>query len=408
MNLFGWLLKFSTGEHTFVRNVQAGVLMENFFVAAVAAVLVIRLYLHIAHKYLVAYVPLSGQIVVGQFHIAHMLWGGLIILAGFVLVLTLLGRSGQGLAAVIGGIGFGAFIDEVGKVITLSNDYFFQPSVAIIYIVFIALFIGVRAIQRPKKLSQQAALVNALGYAQQAVLRDFSLEDRRYAISLLEQCDPLDPMVAPLRLAIERTGATSRSSFLQRARAFLRKTYAWLIRRWWFSGTLVLLFVVTSIIDLYQSVTRVTWSGILIGVVVIAVLGVALISVARHSRYSSGRVISSSSLILIAIMVAGGIALHLQERPVFIVDWVQILAPTVSGVLVMLGILLIWRSRMLAYRMFHYAVLVSILITQVFAFYEQQMTAVISLLLHVLILMALRFMIGQEESRLASKVAQRR
>jgi hypothetical protein len=408
MNLFGWLSKHCTGEQTFVRNVQAGVLLENFFIAAVAAVLFIRLYLYLSHKYIVYHIPIAGHIIVGDLHIAHMLWGGLLMLAGLLMLLTFLGRSGQGLAAIIGGIGFGTFIDELGKFITLSNDYFYQPSVALIYITFIVLFIGIRAIQRPQKLSTQAALVNTLEYAKQGALHDYSPEDRSYALSLLEQCDPLDPMLEPLRRAIERMDASPgrRPHFLQRFRKLLRKAYAWLIRRWWFTGALVLLFVINSISDLYQSVTGLTWLNLIIGVVVVAALGTALISIAQNGRYTYRRVIIAVGLILIIVLVVGGIVLHMQERPVFVIDWVQILSPTVSGVLVMLGIVSIWRSRLLAYRIFHYAVLISILITQVFAFYEEQMTAVIGLFLHVLILMGLRFMIGQEESKLALRAVQ--
>lgn len=410
MNLFGWLARRGVGEGAFVRSVQAGSLLENFFIAAVTSVLVIRLYLLGAYKYLIAHAPLTGQVAVAQFHFAHMLWGGLLMLAGFILVLTFLGRPGQGAGAIIGGIGFGTFIDEVGKVITVDNDYFFQPAVAIIYVVFVALFIWLRAMQRPPRLSQQAALVNALEYAQQAVLRDFSTEDRRHAMSLLEQCDPRDPVVMSLRRTVERMGqmAVRPPNLLERGRRFLRSTYEWLVQRWWFTGALVWLFVIKSISDLYQSAIGVRWSEIVIGVMALSALVVVLLAGARHTRHRTTQMISTGGVLLIAVLVALTLLLHLHERPAFIAGWIHMLASTVSGVLVMFGILLIWRSPLAAYRMFHHAVLVSILIAQVFAFYEQQIMAVVGLFLQVLVLMVLRFMIGQEERRLPSTVALQR
>ena len=65
-----------------------------------------------------------------------MLWGGLFMLLAMLLLFTMLGRASQRFAAILGGVGFGTFIDELGKFITSDNDYHYQPTIGLIYIVF--------------------------------------------------------------------------------------------------------------------------------------------------------------------------------------------------------------------------------------------------------------------------------
>ncbi len=399
-----------TDKRAFVRNLQAGVLLEDFFIAAVASVLVIRLYLFgIAYPFLVNYAPVAGRVVAGPIHFSHILWGGLLMLAAFVLLVAFVGRSDQGLAAVIGGIGFGAFIDSLGKLIAVDPNYFYQPAVALIYIIFVGLFLGLRIAQRPPRISERTALVNALQYAQQAVLHDFSSSDRDHAISLLDYSDPQHPMILPLRRTLEQTEPfVGRStSVLARAKESVRRTYAWIIRRWWFTYAVVGVFVVVSVADLYQTLLEVVWSEYLIAIVTIAVAGLVLLSGALRSRQPSTRLVRTAGVLLFAALLSAGIALHLERRPESLIHWVQMASPIATSALVMVGILAIWRVRIVAYRMFHLAILISIFITQVFAFHDVQHLAVAGLAMRVLILMALRVMIHDEEDVETTRIGTR-
>jgi hypothetical protein len=82
------------------------------------------------------FLHLSGYPTVGgeSLHIAHMLWGGLLMLVALLLLLGFLGKPVKSAAAVIGGAGWGTFIDELGKFLTHDNDYFFEPTFALIYV----------------------------------------------------------------------------------------------------------------------------------------------------------------------------------------------------------------------------------------------------------------------------------
>ena len=87
-----------------------------------------------------------------------MLWGGLLMLAALVIVLSFLGRAAERVSAIIGGIGFGMFIDEVGKFVTSDNNYFFRPAASLIYVIFILLFLVARASSRSSESSMYRRL----------------------------------------------------------------------------------------------------------------------------------------------------------------------------------------------------------------------------------------------------------
>jgi hypothetical protein len=82
----------------------------------------------------------------GGLHIAHMLWGGLLLIVASILPLVRVGSVVLVISSITGGIGVGLFIDEIGKFITENNDYFFAPAAPLIYgavLLFVALWVAV-------------------------------------------------------------------------------------------------------------------------------------------------------------------------------------------------------------------------------------------------------------------------
>src|SRR6266516_413370 len=118
------------------RALDMGPLLDTVLICAVATILVIRTQL-----WLTNYPQLGGH----GLHIAHLLWGGLVMLIALVILLSFLSPVARQLAAVLGGIGFGFFIDELGKFLTSDNIYFFKPTAAIMYVFFVLFFLAIRS-----------------------------------------------------------------------------------------------------------------------------------------------------------------------------------------------------------------------------------------------------------------------
>ncbi|WP_139131784.1 hypothetical protein [Micromonospora chersina] len=136
-----------------IRSAAGAERVELFLVSAVLCVGVTRAVLAAADY------PEVGS---GGLHVAHVLWGGLGMLAGQLVSLLFLGPRVARLAAVVGGVGFGLFIDEVGKFLTADNNYFYEPVAAIIYGTVVLVWLVVRLGVHRRPLSERENAVNRL------------------------------------------------------------------------------------------------------------------------------------------------------------------------------------------------------------------------------------------------------
>ena len=142
--------------------------LEWFLIAAVFTILTIRTQL-----WLTNYPELGGS----GLHIAHLLWGGLFMVISIWIGLIYLNRWSRHVLAILGGIGFGFFIDELGKFITQDNNYFFKPAAGIIYLIFVIMFLIIRELSRRQKLDPQTALANALSLLPSTAVGEFRQDE---------------------------------------------------------------------------------------------------------------------------------------------------------------------------------------------------------------------------------------
>jgi len=96
------------------------------------------------------------------FHIAHALWGGLLLIIATVLMLVYLNQWVFFLSAILSGVGMGLFVDEIGKFITQTNDYFFPLAAPLIYVTVILLVLLYLLIRREDKYDVRSDMYIAL------------------------------------------------------------------------------------------------------------------------------------------------------------------------------------------------------------------------------------------------------
>lgn len=321
-----------------LRNADAGEFVEDFLVFAVAAILGFRIVLH-----LTGYPSLGGT----TLHIAHMLPGGLLMLVALLLLLGYLGSGIKRVAAIVGGAGFGMFIDELGKFVTRDNDYFFKPTAALIYLLFILTWLAFRATRKPP-LSREESVANALELMVEAVRHDLDRDEKARALALIREGSDGDPAVQALEEAIGRIQAIEvpAPGPMARLKGRMREAYAKVIRRPHFAGAVVTFFVAWSVVTLVRA----------------------------------------------GIVARGWITL--PQLSFF--QWGEIVASTIPGLIVLAGVVRLRRSRLAAYELFQRAVLFQIFVTEFFSFYHAEFLAAAGLLVHLIVFVTLRYMIHQE------------
>jgi hypothetical protein len=319
------------------RNVRAGELFELYIFAAISTVLLTRLIL-----WLTGY-PAIGN---STLHIAHVLWGGLLMMVSFAIILIFTGRRIQWIASIVGGVGFGLFIDELGKFVTHNNNYFFPRAIALIYVVFVGMFIWFRLIRR-RKLSEREYLLNTIEIVQEAaIVGGLSQSERDQALGYLWHCNQSDPIVLHLGLALKAIELTPQKPASQ-----------WRHRK-------------ERLNQLYRHIIRQRYTTLLIDAIFI---------------------VKAVTFPIIVLTVLLGEPLFDANMAIL-----QLISTIIAGSFVVAGVWKMRVSRVDAYVFFTKSLLVDIFLTQVFLFYRAAFAGSVMVVVNILLYVVLSSLIKLE------------
>jgi hypothetical protein len=315
--------------------------LEYLLISSWATIIAIRVFLH-----LTGYPQLGG----GGLHIAHMLYGGILMLVVIIILLAFIDDRLVVASSVIGGIGWGIFIDELGKFITSDNNYFFRPTIALIYVISIMLFLIFRAIKHDIKPSEKEYLIQAMNIYRQSIIAGIDRVQRNRALKLLKNYSPSIPHVETLKKGLKEADLieTKPPNFAYKTIITFNIKFNELIKKKWFYTTLIIATTLATLINLISIHVTIIQRGIDL----------------QASNF---------------VKVGGAIS------------------TVASGILVVIGIFYIYRSRLVTFTLFRYAVLISIFFTQFFRFYQDQLEALFLLVVDIILLMTLNHMIDMSK-----------
>ena len=166
-------------NRTPIRRQGAETYLEITLLSFAASVSITRLFLQLTGY------PKIGS---GELHIAHVLWGGLLLFISCIVMLIYGNRWVYLVGSLLSGIGVGLFIDEVGKFITQNNDYFYPTAAPIIYAFFLLtflVFIIIRKTDR-KEPDARTLLYYVLEDMGEVLDNDLSEEEKLIILKRLE------------------------------------------------------------------------------------------------------------------------------------------------------------------------------------------------------------------------------
>lgn len=330
-----------------VLSTDAYELLERFLIISASTFVGVRIFLA-----LTGYPQIGGH----GLHIAHLLWGGLLMMISLVVLFAFVGRDLRLIWVIGAGIGWGLFIDELGKFITSDVNYFYRPAVPLIYAIFVLLFIAFREIFRRAKSTPRGRVVEAMEILQTGIMRGLTEADRARLDTILAQSDTCLPVANMLRALLDdQTAIINKPSREVQLVARLSRAYL-----------------------------AVSQSRLFIALVILIAVGVA----------STQFVELLSEIVRTPAKVDGEFRLTWFSA-------VKGVSTFLSAGLVLLGAFQARKDRVIGLRLMQAGILVGLLIGQVLAFYTYQILALWGLVFHLVALGVVNYALEQETQQAA-------
>ena len=340
MNRFWHIPRFS------LRSVDVAQRLDTFLVCAIAAVLGNRFFL-----ILTGYPQLGN----GTLHISHAIWGALMMAIAIIIAISYLPPVTRTFVAFLGGAGFGWFIDELGKFITRDVNYFFEPTIALIYITFVVMYLVFRSVEL-RAFRPDEAVLNAIEALKSASLGRLDDHQRREAIALLDSTGAHDQLAREVRALLVDVPT------LPPHEPGWYAVTADRMRTWYLEWTDSRSFVV--VVD-----------GLLLFM-------------------AAAKVVSAFGLALDGNGIRG------------FAEWCSVISSLIAGALIVIGAIQLPRSRIDALRWFERGLLVEILVTQVFIFQQRQLEGLVGLVWTIVVWLLVRSAMRAERERASLAAAE--
>ena len=305
------------------------------------------------------YLDLNNWPVVGGevWHIAHILWGGLGMLFGGLANFMFYGKKAKKISATILGLGLGLFIDEAGKFLSRDNDYFFQPAVMVMYVLFIGLFLVYKYMEKYQVKSEASILHSILEDFEEIIGDDL---DNKEKARLLEKMEKLTKsknstylmVQSGLKQIVEKVKVkkAGEGNLVYRS---LKKSKNWLMTK--------------LLSKRYFKATLLAFAGVYV----------------VRWMYDTGMVLLTEKELVEVFL--GNYQYFLSIDIWFL--GAKVIFDGITALFLGLGIqAMMFRKRKRALVMFEYGILVNIFLSSVFRFYFEQFAGLVDLALDVVIL----------------------
>jgi hypothetical protein len=372
----------------FFRNLYAETLLENFLISAVTTILFIRFYLQVT-----GYPQIGG----GNLHIAHMLYGGLLMMVTMFILFAFLNRTAHNVASVLGGVGFGFFIDELGKFLTRDNNYFFEPTIALIYVILIAIYLAGQALPKLKGVTQKEYLLNAVELLKEVVVQDLDTNEKKQALAYLHASDREEPIVDELKgiLSHYRSKPHEKDVYTSVKESInLRIEKITQNRQFYF---FVLFFIVVqsvlSLLITFLIIAALNRSVFMISAGLLYLVSLLLLKKASLMTKIIYSISAAFLLFSVYFLTTGELTIELS-----FIGWGTVLSSAFAAFVAFSGILELSKSQLRGLKLFRLSILISIFLTQFFLFYSLQFLALVGLFFNIIMLLTLEFVISKKDA----------